>query len=413
MSSSQQQNRPGEDAHTQSKSPHVPGQYAGYSLQARRVLARLLDAPPGSKVSLEVFDDVGVETTDGLRQAEQVKSTLRGNPVSDRSLDLWKTFSNWVDAVRKGELVIGKTTFDIYVSRKVSGKIVQSFSDAESPSDALDAFIRARESLWGPAPGHILKSKLPETIDRFVKTVFEAQDITIGIIKAFTFASGSGDSYADLEAQIEQKFISPEFVSDVLTHGLGWVKRTTDQLIEKGRPAVVSRDLFHREITTYVRKIAYRGILESYAKSPSQQEIDSDLQLRVYVRQLEMIDCDDEDKLEAVKDFLLASVDRTHWSEKGLVHDSSFDEFEENLIRTWRNNRRASAVEASHHDDINKGKLLYSRCSAHTAQLEGFDVPGHFTPGSFQALSDDGIVGWHPDYLNRLKALEREGRSKQ
>ena len=93
---------------------------------------RLLEAEPGWTVSLEVFEDVGVETAEGKRVAEQVKSTYKGNPISDRAVDLWKTFSNWIDAVSCGNLQLDKTTFEIYVSRPKTGDIVSRFSKASS-----------------------------------------------------------------------------------------------------------------------------------------------------------------------------------------------------------------------------------------------------------------------------------------
>ena len=410
MSSSGQSNVPADDPAGPKRSTHVPGQYGGYSLQATRMLAKLLDAPPGSAVSLEVFEDVGTESADGHRTAEQVKSTLDGNPVSDRAVDLWKTLSNWVDAVRDGELHIGKASFEIHVSRPVTGEIVRSFSEATSPRDAQTALKAAKDKLWGAPPQYPDRAKVSDGIRGYLDNVFGADEaVMCGIIEAFSLSCGSGDEHADLESKIGEKFVAPEFRSDVLLHALGWVKSKTDRLVGGQKPAVVSCDEFHHEVTTYLRKIAYRGILESFARDPNQQEIESHLRLKDYVRQLELIECDDDDKLEAVRDFLMASVNRTHWSEQGIVHDSSFDEFEENLVRTWKNNKRAANVEAAGRDDVNKGQLVYSKCSAHQAKLEGFEVPSHFTPGSFHALSDDGTVGWHPDYKNRLKALQKKG----
>lgn len=410
MSSSGQSDVPAGDPTTPRRSTHVPGQYGGYSLQATRMVAKLLDAPSGSAVSLEVFEDVGTESACGHRTAEQVKSTFDGNPVSDRAVDLWKTFSNWVDAVGDGELQIGKASFEIHVSRPATGEIVRSFSEATCLRDAQAALKQARDKLWGTPPQYLNRAKVSDGIRGYLDNVFGADEsVTCGIIEAFSLSCGRGDSHADLEAKIEEKFTPPELISDVLLHALGWVKSRTDRLVESQRPAVVSRDEFHREVMTYLRKIAYRGVLESFARDPNQEEVESHLRLRDYVRQLGLIECDDDDKLEAVRDFLMASVNRTRWSEQGLIHDSSLDEFEENLVRTWKNNKRVANVEAAGRDDVIKGQLLYSKCSAHQAKLEGFEVPSHFTPGSFHALSDEGTVGWHPDYKNKLTAFQKKG----
>jgi len=395
------------------KTPHVPGQYAGYSLQTTRCLARLLEAMPGSHVSIEVFDDVGIESGEGNKTAEQVKSTHDGNPISDRSVDLWKTFSNWIDAVEAGEIQLDNTRFEIYVSRPVTGDIVESFSAAGSIRAAYAALELAKEKLWGIAPDYALKGKVADGIKEYVDKVFLSDEtIACSVIEAFTYSCGSGSPHADLESLMAQKFVREEIVPDMVVHALGWVKKQTDELLEQKKPAIISWDAFHAEMTSYFRKIDRRQILESFAKAPDDAEIKQDLILKVYVRQLEMIECDDDEKFQAVNDYLRSSVDRTIWSEKGFVHESSFDEFEDNLIRAWKNNQRASSIEVAGRNDIDKGKLLYSKCSMHQARLEGLDVPSHFTPGSFHALSDEESVGWHPQFKSKLESARDKGTKK-
>jgi hypothetical protein len=99
----------------------APGQYLGYSLQVNRLLWHLLEAKPGSAVSLEVLGDVAVRSPSGDLTVEELKSrTTKANPVSDRSVDLWKTIGNWVLAVSSGEIRASTTTS--YYTRKISSK---------------------------------------------------------------------------------------------------------------------------------------------------------------------------------------------------------------------------------------------------------------------------------------------------
>lgn len=59
------------------KSPHVPDQYAGYSLQTTRMTELLLKALFGSNVSIEVFEDVGATfMTISLGSAEVAETLL-------------------------------------------------------------------------------------------------------------------------------------------------------------------------------------------------------------------------------------------------------------------------------------------------------------------------------------------------
>lgn len=391
------------------KSAQVPGQYGGYSLQATRFLYRLLHASSGDVISLEVFDDVGVETLDGVKTAEQSKITLNGNPISNRAKDLWKTLSNWIIAIQSGQLESSKTFFEIYVSKKVSGKIADSFSQAKTDDEAKTALLQARQLLWGDEPLYPEKVKLADTIKDYVNHVFETdENIVCSIIKNFSLTCGSGSPTEDVEDLIKKYFISDANISNVILHSLGWVKRETDILIEHGKPASIKQDDFHKEMTAFVIKVDRQLILESYAPDPTEKQIKTDLGFRTYVKQLEVIDADYEDKLSAVKDYLLASSDRTAWGDQGLVHESSFDDFEDDLKRTWKNNKRASDLEFRAEEDLLKGKLLYSKCSSHTNKLQGMETPNHFTSGSFHALSDEKIIGWHPNYDKKLESFNNQ-----
>lgn len=388
---------------------HAPGQYLGYSLQATRFLMRLLDAPPNWTVSLEVFEDVGVETGEGNRIAEQSKSTLEGNPVSDHAVDLWKTFSNWLDAAQSGELNPETTLFELYISHPKTGEIVKSFARAQSSAEALKALHQAREKLWGPATAFPLRPTVSKTIVPYVDKVFEADDHVISrIIQNFHFTSGSGSPHEDLRGRFASTFVPSEIVDDALAYALGWVKKKTDRLLEQKKPARISAESFQAAIVSFVRKHDNRTILNTFAGIPSHQQIEQDLKLRTYVRQLDIIEADDEQKIGAVTDFLRASVDRTQWGAKGLVHESSFDEFEDAMLRTWGNHKRKTDIRLAGHPDVQKGRYLYLECSSHQATLEGLQVPTHFTPGSFHALADDLVVGWHPHYKRELEISDNE-----
>src|SRR5258707_6422632 len=155
------QTRRGVRSQAPRKSAHVPEQYWGYSLQAVRFLQLLMESPPGSIVSLEVLDDVGVVGPDGVTTASQTKSALVKNPVSGRAPDLWKTFANWVRDCDSGALDVTASVFEIYVGKSRSGPIVKSFHDATTRAQAVEALASARKKLWGEAPFYRHRSKLP------------------------------------------------------------------------------------------------------------------------------------------------------------------------------------------------------------------------------------------------------------
>ena len=53
--------------------------------------------------------------------------------------------------------------------------------------------------------------------------------------------------------------------------------------------------------------------------------------------------------------------------------------------------------------------MLYYDCMDHGAKLEGLETPAHFTRGSFHALAEDRLIGWHPSYLLELSRQDENG----
>jgi hypothetical protein len=387
------------------KSTNAAGQYLGYALQTKRFLAKLLDFDLGWTVSLEVFEDVGGEGPAGCKVAEQDKSTQDDNPVSDRAVELWKTFANWVDAVNFRKLPLNNTVFELFVSRPKSGDIVKSFASAKSLSEAKCTLNNAKQKLWGTAPTFPLRSTVSQTIAPYVTKVFDADEsVVCQIIKNFTLECGSGSSNADLRVMLSKKFIPEEIIDDALDYALGWVKTQTDTLLEKGEPARISVAEFRAVMESFVRRHDRTAILVTFAGDPNKDEIETHLKIKTYVRQLEIIDSEDGEKLKAVSDFLRAAVDRTKWSQKGWVNASSFEEFEDALLRAWGNLKTKTNIALASCPPVEKGKYLYAECSSHQAKLQGLEVPPHFVPGSFHVLADILAVGWHPDYKTQLKS---------
>ena len=386
---------------------HVPataaGQALGYSLQFTRLTAMLLDAAAGSTCSLEVLDDVAEQTADGRIKVGQAKSALTTNPVADRAIPLWKTLFNWLELVRGGHVESSKTVFELYVSRQVEGELITSFHDARSPEEAMSAIRKARERMWGDPPGFIKKRDLPEALGRYVNAVFEAEeDVLVPVIINLRLERGSGSPQEDIEAAILRGPVSEAKVSDIADKMCGWVKRQVDKLLEKGMPAFIARDEFHREYVSYVRRVDRDAILTSFARKPSAEEQKERLP-DVFVQQLDFIEFGFDDKLDAISDFLRSCWDRAFWSKSGDVHEDSFSELDENLLRTWRNVSRETGIEASSRPPVERGKLLHAGCMGHQAKVQGMEPPSHFIPGCFQRLADEKVIGWHPEYIDLLK----------
>lgn len=353
---------------------------------------------------LEVFADVGVEKLDGTKIAEESKSNLATNPLTDRSVAFWKSIRNWVEAIANGSLVASTTHFHLFVTTATPGIIAQSFHDAGSIDDARKAFAKAKTDLkW---TGTNL-SDYAEDLRPHLQVVFTAfPDMVAEMIARFQILNGLGDAHDRVRPMMLQELVSEDACDDVVKWAHGWVKERVDRLLNAKKLVRITRQEFHDALLNYVRVNDRATMLRSIAGVPSHEEITSELSLRVYVRQARLISLDEDTVLEAVNDFLAASVDRTAWADDGYISEADVKAYSKDLTSTWKHKRGSTLVGHKDKSNQDKGKILYHDCMQVTAGLQGLATPAHFCRGSLHALADDQTIGWHPDYGAELKKSE-------
>jgi hypothetical protein len=385
------------------KSPHVPAQALGYFIQPIRLLQILLDAPSDSFVTLEVFEDVGLQTSDGQTLASQVKSGLVKNPLTDKSPELWKTLGNWCDAIESGELDPENTIFEIYVAKPRNGKIATLFSDAKSQDEARNALREARKCFSKESSGKPPSGTVTEA-ESYANRVMglEKSALTL-LIQHFRITTAVRNPLADLRSAVASKWVRPESVEVVIQHAHGWIKEKLDGLLLAGKAACISVNEFNHEMMSFLPRCDFRTIVSSMAGLPSAEEVAAQ-KIRTYVRQLEIVAVNEEDVLHAINEYLRASVTRTKLAEEGIVHRDSFTEYVEALTMFWRNKKNQNALTHTGRSPEDLGQLLLSDCCLRQQKLQGLEMPPYFTPGSYHALADEETIGWHPEYKIRLKA---------
>lgn len=380
------------------RSASVPGQFYGYSIQITRVVAHFLRAQQGQSVSIEHLDDVATHTDTG-DLVEQDKSGLAHNPVTDRSPELWKSLANWVRAIRDGALK-DDTRFLLYVAQGHHGDLIDSIHRATSKA-AADAIVVSIRATFGG------EEKLPKGLAEHVKEVLSASDEVLArLFLSLTLENGSGAPNDDLAAMAGMAAISEAKKKDVLTFLLGWAKKAVDKRIEQGLAAVITWEEFHKAFVSAAKKFdRAENVLVANPVDVTEAELQKELRDRTYVRQLQIVHCDDDDTVRAVHDYLRSVTHRTNWSEDGDVIERSFDDFESSLDRAWKSQRSVVDIEQKALAEAERGRLLYAKCQQLKVPLQGMDVPDFFVPGSFHTMADSLRVGWHPRFREAVAAF--------
>lgn len=374
----------------------APGQYLGFALQPVRAFFHLLTAPKGAKVALELQDDVSVHYADGSVCFEQLKSALKQNPISDWDVDLWKAFDNWRVMFVEGQCEAAKTRFRLYVTPAKRGAFAEALAAAKSKEQIEGVLATIKTKLD--------KKKAPPASAAQVEALLDApESLRLQLFGNFELEADADDPLESIRDRLRPA-VADSHIDIIVRSGIGQAKQAMDRLIQNGEKAILDAEEFRRDFHAFIRKNNLPGLLTSFTESPDETTVAGVAAARpVFVRQLEIIEATDEERLRAVSDYLRTSADKAEWAERGEIFSGSLDSWDEDLIT--KHSLVKGDVADLHGDKpvTVQGRLIYRQCAQHIAPLEGRAVPGHFVHGSFNDLADRRILGWHDDYQALLE----------
>lgn len=275
--------------------PTAAGQLLGYQLQLQRALVHLLQSGGGSSVSVEVTGDVAVMFKNGGNIEEEDKSSLKNNPVTDKSTDLWKTFYNWINALNDSSVDVERTIFVLYANHEGNKGVVNALSDAKS-SEEISACVEAVEGLF-----ESLQSSHP--IYSYLEYILAHKDFFRSIISSFEFIVGSKTGSDEIVQILSEKIlVSQHHVDYVHDQLIGWVTNAVMAKIASSKPAIISWEEYQKRFVVLFERVRARELIDftkEYASN--QKEVQEQLGLYPnYLKQLKIIDIDDHEQVSAV-----------------------------------------------------------------------------------------------------------------
>lgn len=378
----------------------APGQYLGYGLQPVRFCYRLLTGEQGSLVSIEHDDDVSVLNADGSRILEQDKSATKGNPITDFGDDLWKTLAIWIETTSLPPGGAPGISYHLYVAApKPPGSLATSMH-AVSNEEQADAFL---EKLHAALDEMDSPPACKPYLDVFLGASLEQQRYLL-INMSLEYCDGDPvDTLRDLVVLT----VSPEAINQCCDHAIGSAKRQSDRLLRAKQVAQLSADEFRSAFRQFTSRVNMPALLP-YSEPVPKQKAEAVLASRpVFIRQLEFVDISDAQKMRSVADYLRASTDKTNWAASGLLEPETLDGWREKLIHRHTSEKEEVEIVHSGLPPEKRGALVYQRICKVEMPLDFRAVESYFIHGCFHDLSNRREIGWHPDYVNKLK--EEEG----
>lgn len=373
----------------------APGPYLGFSLQSTRMCLHLFQAPRGSVVALEVLDDVDVALPDGSALVEQAKSGLVTNPIANWSKDLWKTFSNWIDAVEAGLIDLKKTRFRLYVVQKKKGEYAESLSFARTEAQVKKVVDEIRQTY---------AKEQPEGCKKYIEKFLEYDpEKLLSLVTSFELETGDSDLIERIKDHLSVS-VPDILLNDACHAAIGWVKNTSDDLIQAKKYPAIPRSQFSDWVSNFNNRFSFNHLLRYTSPAPSAEEIEENRSSALtMMKQLELVELGGEKFAEAMSDFLQAKTNKVRWAEHGLVYGDEFIDFKKRLMKKWELFSKEIRMQYMSSLEVDRGQLLYLKCMDAEVKLNDIDSPGFFIRGTYHECSNTRDVGWHPNYRDLLE----------
>lgn len=382
---------------------NAPGQLLGYSIQFSRALYHLLRIGPGETVCVEVLGDVAVKMKNNEVITEEDKSSLHGKPITDKSTDLWKTFSNWIVPIKEGLLETNKTKYILYCNKPGQHSIVDQFSDASTIDDAKIAIKNAKDKLKDLSSDHLIW-------DDYDFVINQNEELLLQIICRFEVQYGFGAGYNDVDIEIRKKSVPPSLIDFLRNKINGWLLETIQEKIIKKEPACIPWENFDRQFLSVFERVRRLELIDFALEAPPKDdEIDNQVKIWPrYLRQLDLIGLTDDEIVESVSDFLKADVNRHKWIEKEIINEDMAIDFVNKLRGFWKSQKKKIEITEKNLPDEEKGQLLLEECKTRKETIGEMTPPYPTIAGTYHALAEEPILGWHPFWEKLLADQEEE-----
>lgn len=228
--------------------------------------------------------------------------------------------------------------------------------------------------------------------------------MALKIIEKFEYKKCIEEYTITVRNEFNKSGIPEDIIDPIYVGIIGWIDIKVTKMVEAGQPIAISLEDYQKQLRALYREHNQKHSLMTYSVEPSNQEIEQEFQKkRVYIEQLDIIDCDYTEKVEAINDYLRAAIDRATWAENGDISMQSIQTYESNLKRTWKLQKRIVMLEKKNESSEDQGKMIYYKCQDKNVEMDSVYVPDFFKNGCYHALANNLEIGWHPQYSELIK----------
>lgn len=374
-----------------------------YSLLLFLTNSRNLDNPI---LRIECLDDIDI-TDINSTNLYQTKLHINSKAnLTDSSVDFWKTIRIWSEYISDGTINIDQTTLSLITTESIPTTSIlyrlknNIFSDSE-----LQEILKKLDSIAISSTNKSTKKGREE----YQKLSIENKK---KLIRSIRILDNSIDM-SEVDKNIKKQLILSSYPNhlDAFLEVLDgwWLGKAIDNLT--GKVDSIKFEELQIKISN-IRDSFQADNLPNHF--PEQMEISDEdvenLKEKTFLKQLDLISIASNSRTvkRAISDFRRAFEQRSKWLRLQLLNPEEEEEYDKRLRDHWRNifDIMSDEADGKTGDDLKKlGKDFYiNQFATSCPQIkirEKFNED-YLTRGSYQILSDEKKIGWHPYFDKEL-----------
>jgi hypothetical protein len=375
----------------------------GYAYQWRMGLLLLLRAMRDdlrSTLTIERIDDLALAAdTASLFQTKHHKPGA--GSLTDASEDLWKTMRVWCERISGASVDPATTTFALATTSTASDGSIAALlrSDHRDPTEAERRLL------------HVAADS-KSTANRPAYEAFQGLNPAMRtVLVTNIFILDGEERITDIAKLIEREVLvaaDPEHLTGFRERLEGWwFNRVINHLDDEQRRPIAAEELNIR--IGDLREQYHRDSLPIDFILAEPHDLDANNDTRMFVSQLRLIAVNNHRIEAAIRDYYRAFEQRSKWIREDLLHVGELDAYERRLTEEWK--RYRAVLEDEVGIDTDDEKIEFGRRFYRWVELDAkFPIrprceEAYVMRGSFHILADAGQVGWHPEFIERLKHL--------
>jgi hypothetical protein len=385
----------------------------GYLYQPRLALLQMLQLPEETSVYIEKDDDLDFTDDGGRKTLASLKHKAVGERLTTLSMDFWKSVRIWLVRYKEAGRIESTHQFYLFTTNEVSPA---SFLRAFLPNASTRADQQSLVTLANAALSETESERIMAIADALHALSEQEQADFWRRLTIFDRTPRIEDVPLLIKDK-QMRSIRREFRDSVYERLEGWWHETILALLTARR----SLPIFGYEVSDKLAAIAeeYKAdnLPITFRNNFPDEEIDTDSDERLFVKQLREIGVSSVRIRNAILDYYRAYEQRSLWARENLLVSGELEDYEDRLEDEWSRYRDVifDRLDRESAESILReaGHKLYEWADLESGNISSLRIRERVTEpyvvrGCFHILANmlpSPRIYWHPFFLERLRKL--------